>query len=702
VDADRDREEGAVPIKSNVQARYFTGKVEEFRAASKFAADFEITFAIAAKDHLRSDAVRGIGVWFAKPHTKVCEQYGLNLELPVLYSDRNTIDAREIHVLDTFVGDPSFRTRLDHMVSFLIHDLPDADGVARFIREESQSLIIPIPRQELMNAPADFVERRLGEHLRTINLFDLTSPIQSASQFFGRESLVVELAAKTKSGNCGLFGLRKTGKTSILFALRRHLDGTGRACEYVDFQNPGAHSLRWWSALELVASRFKARVEGAQDAEVRLGRYDENNAGLQFISDLQGLLRRNDEISSLTAMFDEIEWITPRLAGVTAQHWDQDFVAFAGTLRAAHHELDGRFTFIVAGVNPSALEESHFQSAERGPVQNPVFQVASPYYVEPMTDASVKEMLQGIGRYCAVRFEDPVFGYLTERYGGHPLLIRLAVAEVVSAQAEQPPTGKTVSSLRIKRPMFHDDVADRIRERLSQSFRDILLSLIWWYPDEFDVLQILASGDEAFATDYLANASSARRHFERYGLLRGAEFAMQDMQYFLQVSGEAYKNEMSPFVRGELAQDRLPEVPDLRLLGRLFEKKAKLEIGLRKAIVLYVGVKQNWSQPKMARSIAECLPTLSHRPRPMDLFIGRDVKDAVQELFVPDMEAVVTKNWDTFRGLFRDKLRFEQAMKDVNLARRVDSHTLPISEEECEAFEASYNWLLAKLKDLPD
>ena len=37
---------------------------------------------------------------------------------------------------------------------------------------------------------------------------------------------------------------------------------------------------------------------------------------------------------------------------------------------------------------------------------------------------------------------------------------------------------------------------DAIRERLTQPIRDILLSLVWWYPEEYELLQILAEGDE--------------------------------------------------------------------------------------------------------------------------------------------------------------------------------------------------------------
>src|SRR5690606_26518590 len=55
-----------------------------------------------------------------------------------------------------------------------------------------------------------------------------------------RENIVSELADQAKKGqNTGVFGLRKTGKTSLLYKLARHMDAHEIANSvYIDCKSP--------------------------------------------------------------------------------------------------------------------------------------------------------------------------------------------------------------------------------------------------------------------------------------------------------------------------------------------------------------------------------------------------------------------------------------------------------------------------------
>ena len=51
------------------------------------------------------------------------------------------------------------------------------------------------------------------------DLFEYSSPLRTENYFFGREDIINELMqAKYTYQNCGIFGLRKIGKTSILYS----------------------------------------------------------------------------------------------------------------------------------------------------------------------------------------------------------------------------------------------------------------------------------------------------------------------------------------------------------------------------------------------------------------------------------------------------------------------------------------------------
>ena len=192
--------------------------------------------------------------------------------------------------------------------------------------------------------------------------------------------------------------------------------------------------------------------------------------------------------------------------------------------------------------------------------------------------------------------------------------------------------------------------------------------------------------------------------FAQYGLLKGegGEFAIADLRDFLAEHGDTYKKELSPFARGDMPAELLPEVPDLELLGRLFEKRTDIEIKLRKAVIVYIGVKCNWDPQKMSDVLAAGLHRRPDRQNPTELFVGRSPQKVVNELYTLDLKTIVTTNWDVFGPLFdSNRSRFEMNMDTMNRARRVDGHSKPVSEDERLEFENSYAWLQARLSKMP-
>jgi hypothetical protein len=525
----------------------------------------------------------------------------------------------------------------------------------------------------------------------------MSSPVTSDRHFFGRDDLARHLAERSvaRHENSGVFGLRKTGKTSVLFAVRRVLSGAEIICEYVDCQSPGIHARRWWQVLREIAQRCSDSARETDSSVAPIGEYEADTAAAAFTADMKRLLRGS--ISNIVLMLDEIEYITHGLSGRLGQHWDDDFLPFWQTIRATHQETEGRLAFMVAGVNPTSVESTHL-----GDQPNPIFQLAVPQYLEPLSHHHVRQMVRTLGRHGGLDVDEPVYGYLRETYGGHPYLIRLACSEVWQSSDVSNPHSRpriTVQSFR--------RVRQSIRERLAQPIRDILLSLVWWYPDEYDVLRILAEGDsenERFVRDYLEQHPGSMMQFARYGLLApgSAQFAISDIQEFLRVSGDEYKAQISPFTRGDMPPELLPEVPNLDVLGRLFQHRSDIEVALRKAIILYLGISANWNARKLGMMIAASVPKSRERPDPIQLFVGRSPAAAVSDLYTHELKAIVLGTWSVFAPLFDDdRARFEMNMETLNRARRVDAHTKPLKPGEIESIEAAYGWLLSRLAKLP-
>jgi hypothetical protein len=389
-------------------------------------------------------------------------------------------------------------------------------------------------------------------------------------------------------------------------------------------------------------------------------------------------------------MLDEIEYITSGLNKGLGKHWDDDYVPFWQVMRSTHQETLNRFVFIVAGVNPACINQPHF-----GGLTNPIFELANLEFLEPFDRHQVRDMVRAIGRYSGLEFDEDVYSYLQDTYGGHPFLIRVACSEVWgsidSVDAQQ--------RVKVGVSKFVAMQAE-IKARLAQPIRDILLSLLWWYPDEYDILQILATGGVDFVDEYIkANPGSIIR-FEKYGILKKegrGEFAIRDLRDFLILFGDAYKKEVSPFRTSDIPAELLPHIPDLVELTKLFQMRTEVEVRLRKTIMVCLQVKYGFDMTKLATGMASALGARGReRPDPKMLFVGRPPQEVMSELYTLDLKDIIVGHWDTFAPLFQfSKERFEQNMVTLNTARRVDAHTKPFSPEQQSNFTNSYGWLLA-------
>jgi hypothetical protein len=675
-------------IKPDADLVYFSKRSEEQKYARLLQEGFDVNF---------GNTYGQLSFWLADPHPHIQERFGLHQEVLVIYSQHPTTDARVMTAIENITRHPDFKHRVDKVLFLLIHS-GDRTMADELVRTDRDRIIVPIHIDELSDPHRGnfFLRSLLSKYVGAIDLFGMSSPIKSDNYFFGRNDLVQSLVdrAVERRESSGLFGLRKTGKTSVLFAVQRRLADRPVLVEYFDCQNPGIHAARWWQVLDNLAVRCSETLKRdfKRDGHVQ-GNYSQSDAGTRFSSDMKSLLKHGN-LKHIMIMIDEVEFITPRISGVLGTHWDQDFIPYWQTIRATHQETGGGVSFIVAGVNPASVERSHFEG-----IPNPIFQLAMPHYLEPLSVATIREMVRSIGRYAGLSFEEASYTYLRETYGGHPYLIRLACSEVWKA-AEKGDTDRRTSILVND---FNKKAKD-IRVRLNNPIKDILLSLVWWYPEEYDLLQILATGDEAFILEYMQIHPESLVQFAHYGVLNGdsSQFAISDLKTFLVTYGPEYKKEVSPFTRGDMPLDLLPEIPDLDVLGELFDKRCEIEIKLRRAIILYLGVKYNFDPSQIALAMTQGLANRPERRRPKQLFVGREPQEVSNELYTVDLKQIILANWDVFSPLFSNqKARFDMNMDTLNNARRKDSHTKPVTEEEKIEFENSYGWLLNRLAKIP-
>jgi len=243
-----------------------------------------------------------------------------------------------------------------------------------------------------------------------------------------------------------------------------------------------------------------------------------------------------------------------------------------------------------------------------------------------------------------------------------------------------------------------------IRNRLTQPIKDILLSLVWFYPEEYEVLQILALGDAKAVERYRQDNPDSLTQFERYGILKDgstAAFAITDLRTFIERHGDEYEREISPFRSSDVPPEALPEAPDLETLSKLYQKRGEVEGRLRRVIFLYLAVSTSFKPKKLVAEITKGLHKRADRPDPSALFIGQTPQEAMNQLYLLDLKSIVLAHWKEFAPLFDgNKAQFELIMDTINLGRKADAHLHTVSDDEVEHFNASYGWMLHKLKQV--
>ena len=190
--------------------------------------------------------------------------------------------------------------------------------------------------------------------------------------------------------------------------------------------------------------------------------------------------------------------------------------------------------------------------------------------------------------------------------------------------------------------------------------------------------------------------------FARYGLLEAdnGSFTIKNLQTFLVNSGIDFKKEISPFTRGDLPLEHLPEEPNIANLATLFELRTEVEYALRKLLITVLNYRFAFDEAKVASAISKALPKICGDRA--QLFVGRLPNDAVSELYLSDLKPVFVKNWDNFSAYFGVKPdRFEMNLDTINIARRYEAHTKPVNTKDFEEFQNSYLWLKTRLQKVP-
>ena len=208
------------------------GNEDEIKVANQLSKFFKITFSKEGTFKTTSYVFN-----FLQPGEEFREYYNLYNEVLLLFSPYTEFESRTLDFVDKTLEE--FDNRLDKVCVFLVSRDGDIETKINGLNTANKDsrIIVPFTYAEILQngiSKTD-INTKLRKYFYSRDLFALESPLKTEAYFYGRNTLIQKLYDKYLIGEqSGLFGLRKTGKTSVLYALERQMVLRSGCYVYID------------------------------------------------------------------------------------------------------------------------------------------------------------------------------------------------------------------------------------------------------------------------------------------------------------------------------------------------------------------------------------------------------------------------------------------------------------------------------------
>lgn len=213
-------------------------------------------------------------------------------------------------------------------------------------------------------------------------------------------------------------------------------------------------------------------------------------------------------------LFDEIEAITFDVPSDNSNWADGTYyISFWNALRGLYLKNPNVISIVVAGTNPRINEIPVLHNGSTNPMYGQLALSNQGAYLLPFTLIDTQNMVNTLGGYMGLSFDDHVCSSLTLDCGGHPYLIRLLCSfinhEIKDAGLSRP---RTVSQSK-----YNEFI--KLFEETNEAtgfYLMILNILVTNYPKEFNVLKELALNGGKYISNFVDD--NALLHLLGYGL----------------------------------------------------------------------------------------------------------------------------------------------------------------------------------------
>lgn len=641
----------------------------------------------------------GGGLWIGKsqysyilikPSEFFHTAFHLSREIVVIFSDYVTFEPRSLDAYSEVQKTMRSQLRLEKALHIIIsRDTNIEKRIQEHLKDNNlNQIIIPFSYDELTTRSFDkkILEERFKSWLFDIDLYSDKNPVREDAFFFGRRDYVNDIVDKCKRGiHSGVFGLRRSGKTSILLAIKRLLDAQNYRNLFIPCES--LSNLTWHKALWKIVDDIYAEVDCEQSPRSNFDDYDESDAAILFEKDLDYVFDNIIFSGPITLMFDEIEDITPYLIKRESNKHDNNglwadgsgFIHFWNTIKGYYSKHPGRVSILIAGTNPIINEVSNISG-----MPNPMYETLSAsnqgIYLQPFGIDDTKVMVNTLGGYMGIHFDGASIARLNDDCGGHPYLIKMACSSI----------NKFVKTSSMKRPAkITKAVYDKAIPEFEKSaeavdfYWMILGILVQNYETEFNTLKILATDGDAVVSQ--TKTQTELHHLVGYGLVD-----YNQGHYVIKY------NTVRNFLRGEYKFERRGlSVEEQRheICLRLDQAEIDLRHLIKQTLLSQCG-KTNAKQIVINAMIATNVDTATV----IKLEYNQMFDPSVNKIFFSVLRQVIKDNFTLFANIFDGYSAADviACLDALNRSRRCPAHSY---DEECEKWtDADFDIFRSNMK----
>ncbi len=431
-------------------------------------------------------------------------------EIVVVFSNYRSFEIRTLEAYDEIYAQLK-QQRIDRSIRILVSESIEVEGIIqRYLNQNPEyPIIIPISFTSLFSSTTNPLLVAIRRNYLVRDLFGYQNPLREETFFFGRGQVIQNIIDKSSSGqNSSLFGLRKSGKTSSIYAIARKARSFNFNPVIIDCQDTAVHARDYNGLLSYVISETSKAI-GYTKSVTSLGD-DLVAVSENFDSRMRTILGQAK--SNILLIFDEIESISPGTA--STNHWNEgeQVVWFWQIIRSfiQRQNLNKQqfLSIVLVGTSPRLLELPTIADND-----NPMYLFAQKDFIPNLEFSETKEMVQTLGYFMGLEFPEELIADLQTTYGGHPFFVRQVCSKVhqLSQGSERP--------LEVAR-MLLQQAKTQVATDLAGYLREIVAHLDRTYPDEVGLLKSILSGNDEEIQEFNRDAPELIDHLIGYGIVK--------------------------------------------------------------------------------------------------------------------------------------------------------------------------------------